>query len=366
MLHAHIAQIEQLFRGVLPWYASLYDRESGGFYGTISGRDDPALRPGLEMSGSVLVALHDHTEDLWAQMPAPLRKRFVSFFYTRYNVQSGYFEEPAMIPCDRDTADRFLGRIQAFSKKSLTALGEPFMPPTVQHSAPVTPVLPEQFASPEQYVAWMKTLSWHTNSWAAADRVQASQNYLRLMDDTKRQPYLDKMFAYLEETQRPETGYWGDDDSYCSLSSAFKVDLIYSSHKRPLPNPERILHSVFYTIAHCQAENAYYVRNALDLLLTLSEQHGQTEVIRAQLPQYLNVLTAAMTSFLAPDGGFSAVVGEGKTIYGGVRMGHGNNEGDIDATLMMLIARRILYRLFDEPIPPLSAFMPHFWAAFPQ
>ncbi|MBO5220380.1 MAG: hypothetical protein J6C52_13190 [Clostridia bacterium] len=353
-------EFEAMYRGVLPWYASLYDAESGGFYAAASGKADPVLHTGLEMTGSVLVALHHHGGGLWETMPAYLRDRFIAFFHTRFDKSTGYFEEPTLEAQDRDTADRFRARIQSFSKNALNLLGAPFTMPA-ENGRTITPILPAQFESPEAYVEWMRGLCWDTNSWTAGDRVQASQNYLRLMDAPRRQPYLDAMFAYLEEAQDPITGYWGNGTSYRTLSGAFKVDLIYGAYDRPLPRAAKVLESVFTTIRTEDAACPCYVRNSIDLLGTLANRHGYADEIRWQLSAESDGILAASGRFLTPDGGFSSSIGKSMGVYGGVRVGHSLCEGDIDGTSMMLIARQTLYGLLGVEIPPLSDTMPDFW-----
>lgn len=315
------------------------------------------------MTGSVLLGLYRFGGGIFEKMPQKLRERFIEFFRSRFDSTTGYFEEPLLEAQDQDTYDRCRARVQLFTKKTLDALGVPFTMPS-DGGETITPVLPAQFASPEAYLEWMCGLCWNTNSWTAGDRLQASQSYFSMMDVPRRQPYLDAMFAYLESTQDPVTGYWGNGTSYCTLSGTFKVDLIYGTHDRPLPNAAKVLASVFTTIHNEEAINPFYVRNAMDLLGTLSNRHGFAEEIRSGIAAESDRILSASKQFLAPDGGFSSAIGKAAGVYSNVRAGHRLNEGDVNATLMMLTARQTLYGLLGIPVPSLADGMPDFWTRF--
>ena len=182
-----------------------------------------------------------------------------------------------------------------------------------------------------------------------------------MLPQEKQETYREAMFAFLEEIQNPETGYWGPDGGYNSMSGAFKVNLIYANHGRTLPMTDKMLMSIFKTIETCEAGTACYVRNAMDLLRTLAAHHGCADAIRDTLPQYLDVIIAAGRQVQAPDGGFSSSRGRALTVYGGVKAGLGIHESDVDATAMMLHARRALYPLLGLELPSLAHTAADFW-----
>jgi len=364
ILNDKIAELEELYAGVMPWYSGMYDPESGGIYATRSGKEDPELHPGLEMTGSALIKIKGYS-GVWDRMPADVHERFVQFFMSRYDVSTGYFEEPYMKQLEQESYNRYRARIQMFSRNALKTLDAPAVPELKDESGEKKqPVLPHQFASVEKYVEWMEGLAWTTNSWQAGDRVQASQVYLRMLPAEQQGAYIDAMFRYLESIQDPVTGYWGVGENYNTMSGTFKVDLIYGTHGRSLPHTDKILESVFRTLRDGDAVTACYVRNAQDLLRTMATKHGCADVIRERLPLYLDSIIAAGKQLLADDGGFTSSRGKALSVYGGVQAGHGLKEGDVDATSMMLTARAALYPLLGMSAPSLSHTAKDFWERF--
>jgi hypothetical protein len=83
------------------------------------------------------------------------------------------------------------------------------------------------------------------------------------------------------------------------------------------------------------------------------------EKIQRLLVENIDAVVVNFGEFLCPDGAFSASKGKSMYSFGGVVGSHQLYEGDIDATLMILIARKQLYGLFDVQAPPLDAS--EFW-----
>ena len=76
--------------------------------------------------------------------------------------------------------------------------------------------------------------------------------------------------------------------------------------------------------------------------------------MQAGVIENIDAILQSFGEFLCPDGAFSAKKNEAMRSFGGVVGSHGLNEGDIDATMMMLIARKTLYKIFDIDAPYLN------------
>ena len=82
--------------------------------------------------------------------------------------------------------------------------------------------------------------------------------------------------------------------------------------------------------------------------------------IQDGIVENIDAVVESFGEFLCPDGAFSARKGKSMLAFGGVVGSHELFEGDIDATLMMLIARRTLYNIFDTEAPYFDTT--DFWA----
>ena len=83
------------------------------------------------------------------------------------------------------------------------------------------------------------------------------------------------------------------------------------------------------------------------------------EKIKNGIIENIDAVTASFGEFLCPDGAFSARKEKSMYSFGGVVGSHELFEGDIDATLMMLIARKQLYLIFGVQAPYLNT--DNFW-----
>ena len=82
------------------------------------------------------------------------------------------------------------------------------------------------------------------------------------------------------------------------------------------------------------------------------------ERIQRGIIENIEPIAQSFAEFLCPDGAFCASLDGGKKsmkAFGGVVGSHQLHEGDIDATLMMLIARNTLYSIFDMKAPALPS-----------
>nr|MBQ4318353.1 hypothetical protein [Clostridia bacterium] len=350
------APLEELYSQVMPWITSMYEEESGGFYATRSGKDDPEMFAGIEMSSSALANLKEYS-GMWSCIPDSTHKKLTEFYTSRFNRSSGWFEDKCF-----DGEDRSRARTQAAAERALSRLGVKYDRfKNNAESQTTAPVLPEYFAAPESYVEWIKTLPWQTNSWFAGDRVQSSQVYVQRISEDRRQAYIDAMFDYVKSVQSPETGFFGERLTYNALSGAFKIDLICSQYKLELPNHRKILNSVFRVLEEADATTACYIRNSMDLLRTMTVKYNCGDEIRAKLPSYIPTIVNAAKQVKAPDGGFSSSRGRALEKFGGVKAGRGLNESDMDGTSMLMIARRSIYEIMETELPSLAHTMPEMW-----
>lgn len=353
-----LERIEVYYDRVVPWLAHMYDHKTGGFYMTMSGSLDPEMEPAVEMTQWGLSFLSKYAGIL-SDAPAAVKQKFIDFFYDRQDRETGLFIDKQGPANERETA-----RNQGAGLKGCRMLGvEPKYPhPSMSNdkkAASSIPIMPDFMASPEAYVEWIASLPWEDGSWAAGDKTQASQQYVKMLPEEEREKYKSAMLGWLESHQH-DTGMWSTKLNFNSVSGIFKVALIYGTWQKKLPKYDACIDTIFRCYKECKTENPFFVRNPISVLNQMcSYSEEAKKKIQAGIIENIDAVTASFGEFLCPDGAFSAAKGRSMYSFGGVVGSHRLNEGDIDATLMMLIARNTLYSIFDMTPPMLPA--PDFW-----
>jgi len=350
---------ETVFDGIIPWLANLYDPETGGFYLTISGRDDPDMKPALEMTAWGITMIRDYTNIL-NDMPADVREKFIKFYNDRQDPVTGFYIDTQGPTNDRETA-----RNQSTSLSAMSALRtDPIYPhpsksgqsTASSSSTSETVPLPDYMQSVDSYINWVSSLNWASASWGAGDNVQASQTYVKTLPKDMQIQYVDALIGWLDSHQHQDTGLWADNIDFNSVSGAFKNGLTYSTWGREMPNADKIIDSVVECYKNYEPENGYYIRNPLSVLAQIAGYDEELEAkVQNAVIENIDYITKYFEKFSSPDGAFSNNYRRSMVSFGGVKGSHGLWEGDLDGTLMILIARNALYSIFGVTAPPLKA-----------
>ena len=357
-----LAGVEKYFTGIIPWLAHMYDPVTHGFYMSMSGKLDPEMEPAVEMTCWGLSFLGGYTSAL-KTMPEDFRQNLIQFYYDRQDEATGFFIDKQGPVNAREQArnqDSSLGALNML--KAPTKYPHPRNNKDAKKSADSV-MMPDYMKSPEDYIAWVSSLCWETGSWTAGDQTQSSQQYIKMLPEEEQEKYTSVLFEWLENRQNQfEHRLWAPDINFNSASGAFKVGLIYGCWGKKLPNYDKVIDSLFECYRVSKTSNPFYVRNPLSLLCQMASYGQETkEKIQRLTVENIDAVLASFGEFICPDGAFSSAKWHvGATYFGGVKGSHGVYEGDIDATLMMLIARKQIYALFDIKAPDLNT--DNFWA----
>ena len=344
--------VESYYSGIVKWLANMYDLESGGFYMSVSGMRDPEMKPAVEMTWWGVDILKNYT-NAFDNMPPCFREGIINFLNERQDSETGMFIDKQGPANPRETA-----RNQDSALKALAALNASTKythPREAGTASNRTPVMPEYMASPESYLEWIKSWNWDDHSWTAGDQSQSSLQYVNILEPDEREKYKAVLFDFLEKRQF-ESGFWSPNFDFNAVSGAFKVGLVYDMCERRLPNHDKIIDTVFECYKVSKTINPCFIRNPISLFGQMSKYDKATkEKIQKGLIENIELVVASFGEFLCPDGAFSSKKCRSMYSFGGVVGSHELNEGDIDATKMMLIARRTLYSLLDLEAPILDA-----------
>ena len=348
---AALEKVEVYFKDVIPWLANMYDPETKGFYMTVSGKEDPNMQPGVEMTCWGLSFLNGYTDAL-KSAPKEFIQGIIDFMYDRQDPKTGLFIDKQGPTNPRETA-----RNQASGLGTLRMLGVETKyphPRNSESSSSSNVVMPDYMATVDSYMAWVKAHNWDHGSWSAGDQTQSSLQYVSMLEPEKQEIYKAALFKWLGERQQ-ESGLWSPDFDFNSASGAFKVGLVYGHFGMRLPNPDKIVDAIFHCYKVSKTTSPFFVRNPISVLSQIASYSDELkEKIRRLIVENIDAVTESFGEFLCPDGAFSARKEKSMYSFGGVVGSHELFEGDIDATLMMLIARKQLYLIFGVPAPYLN------------
>ena len=343
-----LERVERYYVKVVPWLTHMFDPKTGGFYMTMNGAKDPEMEPAIEMTCWGVNFLKTYTR-AFDTMPDKFRDGIISFMNDRQDPETGMFIDKQGPANPRETA-----RNQGAAIRALAHFGAPTRYPHPSKNGTATkstPVMPEYMESVDTYMAWVKALNWDTGSWSAGDLTQSSLQYVNMLEEEKREQYKAALFDWLGKRQQP-SGLWSPNMDFNAASGAFKVGLVYGAYGLRLPNPEKIVDAIFECYRVSKTVNPFFVRNPISVLHQMSSYSPELKKkIQDGIVENIDAVVDSFGEFLCPDGAFSARKGKSMLSFGGVVGSHELFEGDIDATLMMLIARKTLYNIFDVQAP---------------
>ena len=347
-----LEKVEAYYDRCVLWLAHMFDPVTGGFHMAMSGARDPAMEPAIEMTAWGVSMLKTYTNAL-ERMPAKFRDGIVDFINDRQDPETGLFIDRQGPANARETARNQAAAFSAL--RILDASPRYPHPRDTAKEAARTPVMPPYMESVDTYINWVAGMNWDHASWSAGDQTQSSLQYVQMLDAERQTLYKDALFAWLDARQQP-SGLWSPDYDFNAASGAFKVGLVYSACGRRLPRHRDIVDAIFRCYEVSRTTSPFFVRNPLSVFQQMAAYDAETKsAIQAGIISHIDAVTASFGEFLCPDGAFSAGKERAMVSFGGVKGSHGLFEGDIDATLMMLIARKMLYNIFDAEAPLLPS-----------
>ena len=307
------------------WLASLYDKEIGGFYYSITGRDNEPFRPDIEstyqavglMLGSGLLA---RSEDL----PLPMREQIIKFCQSLISPEDGYIYHPQWDYSDPEWRhkDSRLGRDLNWANQlsnwfnfkypyptayeRLKASAEGGEKKNVGESAP-------HLASAKALIEYLDSYDWDEDAYFSGNNVVSQVNQIISAG------LGDVMIDFLNKKQNPETGLWGSKGGYIGINALLKISSAYRAAKAEFPSAEKAMQAAIDCITSdeycgtiCFQYNALFsVSNLLGILKNLGTKQSLESADKAQTlllknaPAVIRATTEKVKLFARDDGGFS-------------------------------------------------------------
>ncbi len=362
------------------WLANLWCPDNGGFYYSVSARNNEGFLPDLESTAQALRALDRSGLTAaygknWANMiPDDMKAKLLSFAKDM-QAEDQYFYHPQWgTSINRSRR----GRDAGWARTIITGLGGtpnyPFLGDTnVEDASKLTPSLNNQstalavskvvavaasdaiYATTESFIAYLDSLNFSENSYSAGNAinstVSAIQNHGRW----------ETLKKYLTDHQNKENGLWEDEVSYQSVNGLMKLCTCFGSS---FPNAEKALNSAIEILLKPlddELTGITFVYNpwvAIANLLNAVSKETKAELrkmLYEDAADIFKMTVEKLSAFAKEDGGFSYLRDYSSPFSQDALVAvSGSAESDVNATSIAIsTVVRYMEEVFDLDFPTL-------------
>lgn len=350
---------------MIEYLASMYDPENGAFYYAVSARDNEGFLPDVESTGQIeafLETLLPKGQALKNFFPADMQKKMIEFVQNMQSPDDGYFYHKQW---GKEIGESRRGRDLGWATTILSRFdAKPLYPTALERLASGTAKtavadnssdgLPEHLKSKEAFLDWIAALPWSTNSYYAANMLNATVKQIQAAGLS--QTAVD----YLRGIQNKETGFWGEGKTYTTASAVMKLGAIYSSANAEFDYPELILRSLIDVALSEEKPGAIvYIYNPWSAISSLRSQFLSGtpdwfyEVLYKNAPLMILKTRDKLLAFKKPDGGFSYNPAGSSPTSQGASASLGLAESDVNATCIGINGTlRTIYGALGIPYVP--------------
>ena len=306
---------------IYKWLASLWDKENGGFYYSISARDNEGFWPDIESTAQAFNSLSS-TGIVTEKTPVPesMQKKAIAFMQAKQDPEDGYFYHKQWgkdITTSRRARD--LGNAVSVIKRFGSS---PLYPTATERISSLSDsernsgesMIPDHLRSKEAFLEYLNGLDINGlekpgNSYPMGHRIGAQTAEIMAAGLT------DVVVDFLNSKQRPN-GFWEDILDHGSSSGPMKISCAYVSLGRPFPNIMKAFDSALEVLlADLPIGSITSIFNppfSLLNFLEIMERTGDTDNLakaKAHLLErgadIIRVTTERLLPYKKPDGSFS-------------------------------------------------------------
>ncbi|MBQ8321605.1 MAG: hypothetical protein IJX92_04500 [Clostridia bacterium] len=345
--------------GIYRWYASLWDKDIGGFYYSESARDNDGFLPDIESTAQLL----GYVEELricntLLELPESMKRKLIKFIQGLQDKDDGYFYHPQW---GKGVNESRKARDMNNAVNTLKKLGAAPLYPTaierIERAAKVSGLkdvsstVPEFLRSAEALSKYLKSFNINENSYSAGHKTTSISTQIKAAGLS------DVCGEFLDSTQY-ENGLWEPELTYRSANGLMKISCAYATLKRPFPNLQRAFNSaVDIAVGGIPVEAIVDVFNPPYVLLNLLENmlltgdlenyNAAKAALRDRAEELLLATKRKVEVFLKPNGSFSYLPKASCPTSQGCRASLGVNEGDVNGTSLGLGSRKRTLRILD-------------------
>ena len=349
LLLAELERFDKIIDGeaLVRLMAGLYDKKSGGFYYSISARDNEEFFPDIESTSQAItllssLGLFKYSEAGSEEFPIWFKDGLVNFFRSRQDEEPGFFYD---VQFGKMVTESKKGRNLGQASARLSELSSSPLYPLPSELVAKTndaAILADQFTSLEKYSSWLDSMEWDSddgykqyyygNMLAAAKSSIETAGFLSYTRD------------YITNIQNKETGLWGKRCDSMAMNAAMKLSFLFDD-KYKFPNVEKMIDSVYKIV---EAEMPYSVStlwNPLVLVRNIIRWYGEMpEELEEQIDEkklpLMKLSIDRIERFKKSDGGFSYYPDLSCPTSQGVKVSLGLAESDVNGTSLATASMR--------------------------
>ncbi len=382
------ADFYSIFTGKLfEWVASLWDKESGGFYFSVSARDNEEMEykgktykllPDIESTSQAIGLIQDTglTPDNFT-FPEPLRTGVISFLQRLQDPEDGFFYHPQW---GKDIGTSRRARDLGNATWVIEDLGARLLYPSAvdrmkaaagDNGGAAESVIPEHLRSRAAFLEYLEGLNINGDSYSVGHRIAMQSAQIAAVGLT------DVCIDFLNSHQH-ENGLWENELTYRASNGLLKICGAYNSLNREFPRLETsLLASIEVALRKDGVGAVVDVFNPLLTVKSMSQiaaRCGKPEllekankIIHENAVRLISCTKNKLELFRKPDGGFSYALGGTSVTSQGVPVAlPGYAESDMNATSMAKATARLLMRALgiDSGLPYTAEDGREFFALF--
>ena len=373
---------------IVDWLASLYDKESGGFYYSESARDSEGYGPDVESTYQAVQYLYcldmvaDISErrdsgELYDILPKEYCDRMKYWIKSLQDKDNGYIYHPQW---QRSEVDRLVarrGRDLAFGMTLLRRLaarptyatplgdeGDGILPSgervtvkaTARKAESAGREIAEHLIDLESFKKYLAALPIDTSPYSVGNLMESQIGQIVARDtelsaEGAGYSLCDTLKEFFDSHQNPVTGLWTHCDTVTheGTNGLLKIGSTYDRMGKPIPNPIRALRSAKEGIALENPDTVCYVLNpwyAISIVssnaMRFSGEEGEREArefkeaLVSEYPALVRETAKKMRLFKKVNGPFSFRQKATMALNQGIPAAiPGTNEGDTNATNCM-------------------------------
>ena len=363
--------------GIYKWLAGLWDRERGGFYFSVSARDNESvtidgvthtLLPDIESTSQAFGALlDDGIGKSFDDFPVKMKDKAVKFIASCQDPTDGYFYHKQWGK-NINTSRR--GRDMSKGVAIMNLFGaKPLYPTAIERiTASVDEggvdnadsIVPEHLRSRAAFIKYLESLNINGDSYVVGHQI-ASQ-----VPEIKAAGLDGVCYEFLNSTQY-DNGLWQPELTYRASNGLMKISCAYRGLGRPIPNMQRaFLAAVDIACLPDITEKdgitsvynqPYTMLNLFSTMKDLGDDENYEaakRMIRERAPELLYRSTDKLKKYAEPDGSFSYSIGHPSYTSQGMRVCvPGLPESDVNANSLAQGTRERMLTALDIPISPI-------------
>ncbi len=342
---------------ICSWLGSLYDSKTGGFYYSISARDNEYQEidgvkhyflPDIESTNQATnFLMSSGMIDDCRNLPEKMKKEIIKFTCSLQNPDDGFIYHPQWGKAIRDSrrgrdmmwAEEMEGKFD-FKLPYKTATERLREAGVSDNREEAMKELPDYLKSKDAFKKYLESFDWDKKAYSAGNTLAAQMYQIEAAG------LMSVAIDFLNAIQNPDTGLWGSHKGYEAVNAILKIGAVYNY--APIPNPEKLALAALECtttdeLAECVTYpyNAWYsIRNVLTNLRKFSGDDGnkKADAIVAEVlkraPAGIRKSAEKCKPFLCPDGAYSYAIKFSSCTSQASRVSLGLKEGDVNGTVI--------------------------------